>query len=614
MYSSTGKEDILRFSLETRNGHNWFSEGNDSLYSMKKILEKWRSMHRRKKIVGSLLVGIVLIGAFLRLYHFSDWLHFELDQARDSIVVSQAMQNGLEYLPLLGPKASGTSLRVGPVFYYLEYGSALIFGNTPQGHALFVPILSIVSILLLYFLMRRLFPVVISLGLTYLYSISAFFVLYQRFAWNPNILPFFLIAGLLTFFWATDNQSRYPGRWFIVSSFCWVVATQLHFVAFFAVPFFVGIALLLRRPNFSWKAWAMAVLVTPSLLYSPFFFNEWVFQGSNTKAFIEALQEKQEDRTVSNSIVTSLLTQAKAYALVLTGDETIILPKLYIDGFSFEVKCGDYCKKTPDWVRNTTLCFFFFGLGILVWYMFRRRSVWCFIGLWFIAVSLAFMGVASQLAPRFFPLLIPLPFVFLGMVFLVLYKHLRKFFWAVFVVVLAFLSYTNFSLLWTRADELRNSLRNNVSISTDRILEETVRVTYEEQKAIAQYLAERQYKNGYPTFIDAESFWRRSIKYIAERNYGVSIGFLFPSEIYEKSNRYIILRTKKDGKSVFRKYIQQYDILERQEFGTISVYPLRLKGGATTQEAPKERPIIETDGGDFTQVTWKSGWQELQSK
>ena len=101
---------------------------------------------RKYEIIA--LCAIIAIGIFFRTYHFSDWLLFEIDQSYDTRIVSRAVENGIEHLPLLGPTAGGgRALRLGPAFYYMEYASALVFGDTPTGHAMLVLILSILSIL-----------------------------------------------------------------------------------------------------------------------------------------------------------------------------------------------------------------------------------------------------------------------------------------------------------------------------------------------------------------------------------------------------------------------------------------------------------------------------------
>ncbi|HLM83842.1 MAG TPA: hypothetical protein VK254_01360, partial [Candidatus Bathyarchaeia archaeon] len=75
----------------------------------------------RKNWVCIILALIVVFAVAIRVYHFSDWLHFGMDQARDASLVRDAVQNGPSQLPLLGPRAAGTFVRLGPIFYYFQY-------------------------------------------------------------------------------------------------------------------------------------------------------------------------------------------------------------------------------------------------------------------------------------------------------------------------------------------------------------------------------------------------------------------------------------------------------------------------------------------------------------
>ncbi|MBD3300813.1 MAG: hypothetical protein GF347_05685, partial [Candidatus Moranbacteria bacterium] len=66
---------------------------------------------KKNKKYYSLLLLVLLLGIFLRVYRHNDFLHFELDQARDALIVDAALENGIGELPLLGPRAAGTMLR-----------------------------------------------------------------------------------------------------------------------------------------------------------------------------------------------------------------------------------------------------------------------------------------------------------------------------------------------------------------------------------------------------------------------------------------------------------------------------------------------------------------------
>ena len=162
-----------------------------------------------KKILVSIVPVVILaIGIFLRAYNFSDWLHFELDQSRDAKIVNLAITDGPENLPLLGPKAAGSFLRLGPIFYYFNYLSALVFGNTPEGMAVIIMLFGILAIPAFHFLARRYFSAFISLSLASIFSVSLFLVMYSRFSWNPNALPFFTILLVYALLRAADKEDR----------------------------------------------------------------------------------------------------------------------------------------------------------------------------------------------------------------------------------------------------------------------------------------------------------------------------------------------------------------------------------------------------------------------
>ena len=77
-----------------------------------------------KIVLFSLVIALAI---FLRVWHFSDWLFFKMDQARDASIIKQAFELGPGWLPLLGPKAGGTDLNLGPAFYYFQYLAASLF-------------------------------------------------------------------------------------------------------------------------------------------------------------------------------------------------------------------------------------------------------------------------------------------------------------------------------------------------------------------------------------------------------------------------------------------------------------------------------------------------------
>ena len=419
-------------------------------------------MKRRELVVWGSLLFIVIVGAFLRCTHSTDWLHYEFDQSRDNIIVSEAIINGPGSLPLMGPKADGTQLRVGPIYYYMEYVSALVFGDTPQGHAYLVPILSVASIVLFFFLFRRFFTLWISLGMSYLYAISLFVVVYARFGWNPNVAPFFTLAGLLALFKSTDEDEKYPGRWFFVSIVAFGITTQLHYIPFFLLPAFVGGYLLYKRPKFSWKAW-MASILFIGVLYSPMVVSDITTRGFNVSEFIGSFETKtnQKDTTIEK-MIDVMRSGAPNYMLILTGNDRIWMPDVRFEDWWIRVKCANSCNKTSKYVYYPTIVFFLSGGLLLLWRAYKYRGRDVAIALFFVLSCFVFLQLSHNMEPRFYLFVLFLPFFFLaGMIDLVWKKYalLGK---IILIALLLILSYMNLTRLYERFFRVRSStLRRN---------------------------------------------------------------------------------------------------------------------------------------------------------
>jgi len=90
------------------------------------------SISRQRFFLGVFLL-ILVAGIGLRVFEFSDTLVFKSDQARDALMMERVFSG--EAIPLLGPQVGGTPLRLGPVTYYFQYVSGLLFGDNPESFA-----------------------------------------------------------------------------------------------------------------------------------------------------------------------------------------------------------------------------------------------------------------------------------------------------------------------------------------------------------------------------------------------------------------------------------------------------------------------------------------------
>ena len=166
-----------------------------------------------KKLISKnlLLIIILLIAAFLRLYRIGDYMEYLGDQGRDITIIRDFLKNG--NLFFIGPQTSIGNMYLGPYFYYLITPSLWLANYSPVGPAIFIALLGIATVFLIYFVCQRWFNRKIGFIAAFLFAISPVVIRYSNFIWNPNIMPFFALLFIFLFFEAFLYRRRaHPGK------------------------------------------------------------------------------------------------------------------------------------------------------------------------------------------------------------------------------------------------------------------------------------------------------------------------------------------------------------------------------------------------------------------
>ena len=150
----------------------------------------------------AVVTTIILIAAFLRLYHIRQFVIFLGDEGRDALVVKNIVFDGK--LTLLGPTASVGGFYLGPVYYYFMIPWMLMFGMDPVGPAVMIAFMGITTVGLLYFLLRRWYNFFSAAIAAFFYAIAPGVVNFSRSSWNPNPLPLFSLSTIAFLYFATQ--------------------------------------------------------------------------------------------------------------------------------------------------------------------------------------------------------------------------------------------------------------------------------------------------------------------------------------------------------------------------------------------------------------------------
>lgn len=242
----------------------------------------------------SVLIFILLVAAFLRLWRIRDYIVFLGDEGRDALVWHNMVTKG--DFTFLGPTASVGGFYLGPIYYYLAL-PFYYFWQDPVGPAIFVALVGVATVWLVWCVTTKWFGALAGWWAAWGYATAALIVRYARASWNPNTLPFFSLLGM--YLAATGNRRRW---WkFCAAGVCLGIAWQLHYLALILTPIYLIIAASSRsyfpKPIFPIRPNKLIRPIIPVFLvilgwvigYSIFIAFEVYHNFPNTRTVIEFL-------------------------------------------------------------------------------------------------------------------------------------------------------------------------------------------------------------------------------------------------------------------------------------------------------------------------------------
>ena len=439
-----------------------------------------------------MLTIIILVGIFLRTWHFSDWMEFENDQARDATLVSDIV-TGKSAWPLLGPTMRGSDdlqgnlFHLGPMYYYFEIMSAEIFGNWPDKLAYPDLFFSILVIPLLFYFLKKYFSSNLSLALTGLYAISYFAIEYSRFAWNPNSIPFFTLVFLLALYELLLKKEKTAWFWVVLAGISLGIGVQLHIII---LLLFTGVAslvfvYLLKNNLGTWRR-IIIILFIAIALNAPQIVSEVGNNFSNSKILVSSTlatgsKSNQDDGGLWKKLglVIDFQIEANSHMLSSVGSDQCF----FVYGTILEKSEKNLAlilnnprhRKIKD-VGLTGGLFFGFllsllGYILLIWRAWQEKNEErrIFLRLIVIYATLSFfimLPIASEKFDdfRYFNQVFFVPFILVGLIADFLKKYLSKFSLIIISAGIFFLAITNLISLNAVAHQLIVGNRSNVHL------------------------------------------------------------------------------------------------------------------------------------------------------
>lgn len=341
-----------------------------------------------------LILAILLLAAFLRLYKISGYMTFLGDEGRDALVVYNILHGKLT---LLGPTASVGGFFLGPIYYYFMAPFLWLFRYNPAGPAVMVALFGIATVWLVYKVGSDFFDKKAGLIAATLYAVSPVVIAYSRSSWNPNLMPFFTLLCVYTLYKAIKENSLIM---LIISGGVYGILLQLHYIEMFLGIFialyilFAGI--LFIKDSLLKKIIRLArnysiIFIGFIIGFSPFLAFELRHGFPNTRSIINFIFNSKDTGTNENFLnvlgdvffrlfgrlitrfpVTEQVSISKHLDISIWYYLTLILAFSSVSIFLFKF-IKDLRKKKN--VQKYVILMFWFGIAILL-YGFYKKAIY----------------------------------------------------------------------------------------------------------------------------------------------------------------------------------------------------------------------------------------------
>jgi len=206
-----------------------------------------KSVISKFKNQNILLILILVLASFLRLYKIQDYMTFLGDEGRDVLVAYNILHG---HLTLLGPTSSVGGFFLGPIYYYFMTPFLWLFNYNPVGPAVMVALFGIATVWLVYVVGKDFFNTKVGLMAALVYALSPLVIVYSRSSWNPNLMPFFSLLTLFCLYKALRKNSL---KLFFIVGILFGIAMQLHYLSLFlgvVIIIYTALSLLYKENNF----------------------------------------------------------------------------------------------------------------------------------------------------------------------------------------------------------------------------------------------------------------------------------------------------------------------------------------------------------------------------
>lgn len=241
-----------------------------------------------KKYIFYLLLIIIFIGGFLRIYNGAQLFDYTHDQDLAGWIIKDVLFN--HHLRLIGQLTSTPGVFIGPLFYYLLIPFYLLFKMDPIGGIYLVMILGMFTIWSVYYVFKEVFDEETAIIGAFIYSVSPYTIFNDKRVVPTMPLMLWSVWFLYSLFLIAKGNQK---KGFLIASILIALIWHINFGLAILLPLYL-VALYLSKKRIDFKAFIYAGIFT-IILSLPLILFEVRHGFSQTSAIFFSATKSQGD-------------------------------------------------------------------------------------------------------------------------------------------------------------------------------------------------------------------------------------------------------------------------------------------------------------------------------
>jgi hypothetical protein len=320
-----------------------------------------------------ILIIIVLIGSILRLQGvFTNSFAFTYDVGRDMLALWDIVHT---HKPLLIGFTTGLpGVFYGPWWYYILLFPYILFFGNPQGIALVMAIIGIITIIFGFILGKKIGGYFLGISLASLISVSPQLVSLSSQIWNPNISPIFIILSLLILYKIfAENNSKISYYFFLGLLIALIIDLEIVFGILLAIGLVLAL-LIVKNKNIRVKS-AFIFLTGAIIIFAPRIIFELRHQFIMTNSFIKFLtvSSASQNTNLIGSLINKLSIMFNQFNSTIALDNKFFGASILVFILiSIMVLYRNASQMSKNFIKTSLMVLLIFLIGLT----FFRHDIW----------------------------------------------------------------------------------------------------------------------------------------------------------------------------------------------------------------------------------------------